>query len=86
MNGGEHNENPCLPQAGRTSLIRDVRNGFLVDPRRSGAVYSDFIEEYNGIDAASEVSWSVVLRPRSGEGLHSMHNEKIKRGIHNRFS
>ena len=50
------------------SSIWDVKKGLCIDPRRSDAVYTEIIEVYNGIDAASEVSWIIVSRFTAGEG------------------
>ena len=65
MNGGEHREGLTIK-----SSIRDVRNSLYIDPRRSGAVYTEFCKVYNGIDTVSEVSWTIVSR-NSGRRVHS---------------
>jgi hypothetical protein len=48
--GGEHSEDPL------ENPFWNAGKGLFTDPGRSGAVYSDFIKEYNETNAASEVS------------------------------
>jgi len=48
--GGEHSEDPLK------NPFWNAGKGLFTDPGRSGAVYSNFIKEYNETNAASEVS------------------------------